>query len=157
MAGHSARQQQVGYVRAGDQKYTSNRAQQNQQRRSNVSDQRHQCRFQSDTLTSICVGILLLESLGDCINFGLCLSFADAGLEARDHMKKMGAALTGYRRSPRSVVSDCGPKIERFILNWKLEAVRHHSDNRVALAVERYRMIQHIWIGIEATGEHSLA
>src|SRR2546427_3792437 len=88
------------------------------------------------------VWILLLEPACDCIYFSLRLTLAEARLEPSNHVQEVRPTLIGHRRCSRGIVGDGRPKVERFVLNRKLKAVRHHTNDRVALPVECDRLIQ---------------
>ena len=101
----------------------------------------------------VAVRISLFQPAGDRVGFGLRLRFSDAWFEPRNQVKKMRATLNRYWLFSRRIVGNRSPEIERLVLDRKLKAVRHHTDDRVALTVKRYRPIQKTQIGIETTGK----
>ena len=81
--GHRARQQKVCHVGAGNQKHAPDRAQQNQQRGANITNQRFEGGNHANAAVRVLIGILLLQATGNSAHFSLGLCLTNIRFETR--------------------------------------------------------------------------
>ena len=98
LAGHGARQQQIGHVGAGDQQDAGDRAEQDQQGAARVAD--HLLLQRDDAESQAAIGRIVLRMIvaqagGERIHFGLGLGRGDAGLEFADDVVVLVVAVLG--------------------------------------------------------------
>ena len=119
----SPRQQQVGDIRARDQKDEPNRAEQHQHRLADIADHRFLQRKRRHADVAVGVWILLFESAADRLDFSGGLLWGDARLQARDHAQVPRRALL---RHEVFVVRD---RLPRLLTSRIGKAGRHDTDD----------------------------
>ena len=132
--GQGAGEQQISDVRAGDQEDECNRGQQDDERHPDVADQHLLKRDDRRAPAGVLLRVLVFEARRDLRQLGIRLRQRDPGSQACDDLRVVvlahRALRVGVRHRHPQVGAGRPPGGDR-------EAGRHHSDDRVGLAVER--------------------
>jgi hypothetical protein len=133
--GGAAREQQVRHVGARDEQHRRHRREQHDEPEPVVADE-HVLKPAHDHAARAAARVRLVDVRGDGGQLGLRGRKLDAGFEMAERLQERGAALVGkLRREPRR--HDRHPDVDRvFGVERKLEAGRHHPDDRDQVAVE---------------------
>jgi len=158
-----AREQEVGYVGAGDQKYKANRAKQNIEREMYVTDYLAEKRHDADSEPArrrIVGRVLFLHSACDHVHIRLRSIDRDARLQFREDVEifvtAIGARAFGERQGHKQIgvlnAVDGGHYF--FVQN---ERGGHHSGYSERVAVHCQRFSDHVRIAAECALPESVA
>ena len=134
--GNAAGQQQIGNVRARDQQDAGNRREQDGQRGAMLADDSLLQRRDANQSRGVALRVVAREPFADRAELGRRLLERRIRLKPRDRVHQVGAANGGelradLRRRNRQ------PRLDAFGLDWEVEAVRRHADDRDCLAFDR--------------------
>src|SRR5262245_25987943 len=142
----SARQQQVGHVRAGDQQHASDGAQQDQQRRPDIANDGVSQRRDRHAIALIGVGILFFQRYRDVLHLGASLLDRGARLQPRHAIQTRVVAATLPTRTAAQLAGG-NPYLDAV---GKPVAGRHHADHGIATVTQLDRSIDDVRIAAEA-------
>ena len=143
MAACGAGKKKIRDIGTSDQEHQRDGAEKNVELRADVPDERVECGNGAEAHEGVGVGILCREISTDDACFLVSLFECHAWLQARDHVEKMRSTFVRIWLLPidrRGERGKRGPQGTRLRVDREHEIRRHHTDDRVAAAVDGDRV-----------------